>query len=60
MGFGVSSEEAGHGKLQCHCHFSSQLLPLHSFAALMYYWYHRASVYHGTHPKYSTTQEGRC
>lgn len=52
MGFGLSLEETGHGKLQCDRDFASQLLPLHALTAIMYDRDRGASIDHGADPKH--------
>ena len=57
LGLRLTPQEARHGKLQCHCHLTQKLLPLHSSTAIMYYRHDRTPLYHGAHPKHPKTQE---
>ena len=52
LGICVPTKEARYGKLQCHCHLPSQLLPLHSPSPIMHHGYHRAQIHHGTYPEH--------
>ena len=57
LGLRVSPKETGHRKLQCHCHLSAKLLPVHPTSAIMYYGDDRTSIYNGANSEYLAPQE---
>jgi hypothetical protein len=57
VGCRISSQETRHRKLQCYCHLSSELLPLHTSSPVMYHRHRRTSIDHGTNSKHTKTQE---
>lgn len=48
LGFRLSTQESRHGRLQCHRHFASQLLPLHTPTTLLHHRHDRTSQHNGT------------
>jgi hypothetical protein len=58
MGLRISPQKTRLRELQRHRYFSTQLLPLHTLAAIMHDGHYRASVHHGAYPQLFETQEG--